>query len=302
MNRRLYICFVLCGCFAFCSLQSQYQLSICSIFKNEARYLKEWIEFHKLQGVEHFFLYNNCSTDPFMEVLDPYIKLGEVTLCDWNQTYEATNITEYSKAPWVIIQTNAFKHCLKRHGKTSKWIAFIDADEFLFCPDGVSLVDFLKNYENYGGLCVNWLLFGTSNIEKLAPSSLLIEHLTRCAPKNEPRNHRVKSIVQPPRIKDCKSAHTFLYKKGFFSVDVHKNRIQDGSANSETVSIDKIRINHYWTRTESEFREDKIPSRTGRRSFETEKFLRDLAKNYNSCVDTAILQFLPALKQKMGAE
>ena len=33
---------------------TKYQVSICAIFKDEAPYIKEWIEFHKIVGVEHF--------------------------------------------------------------------------------------------------------------------------------------------------------------------------------------------------------------------------------------------------------
>jgi len=46
-------------------------LSICTIFKNEARYLREWIEFHRLVGVDHFYLYENRSEDDFAPVLAP---------------------------------------------------------------------------------------------------------------------------------------------------------------------------------------------------------------------------------------
>ena len=34
-------------------------LSVCAIYRDEAHYLAEWIEFHRLVGVERFFLYNN---------------------------------------------------------------------------------------------------------------------------------------------------------------------------------------------------------------------------------------------------
>ena len=51
-------------------------LSVCAIYKNEARYLAEWLEFHLLAGVEHFFLYNNNSTDDHREVLAPYLRAG----------------------------------------------------------------------------------------------------------------------------------------------------------------------------------------------------------------------------------
>ena len=41
----------------------RYDLTIAAVFQNEAPYLKEWIEFHKLVGVEHFLLVDNESTD-----------------------------------------------------------------------------------------------------------------------------------------------------------------------------------------------------------------------------------------------
>ena len=37
----------------------KYKISICGIFKNESCFLKEWIEYHEILGVEHFYLYNN---------------------------------------------------------------------------------------------------------------------------------------------------------------------------------------------------------------------------------------------------
>src|ERR1700733_4250019 len=61
----------------------KYQLAICAIFRDEAPYLKEWIEFHKLVGVEHFYLYNNCSEDDYSAVLQTYIDQEEVELIQW---------------------------------------------------------------------------------------------------------------------------------------------------------------------------------------------------------------------------
>ena len=37
----------------------KYTICICGIFRNEGKYLDEWIKFHLLIGVEHFYLYNN---------------------------------------------------------------------------------------------------------------------------------------------------------------------------------------------------------------------------------------------------
>ncbi|MBR7025230.1 MAG: glycosyltransferase family 2 protein, partial [Selenomonadaceae bacterium] len=46
-----------------------YDLAVVAIFKNEGHYLKEWLDYHLFAGVEHFYLYNNNSTDNYEEVL-----------------------------------------------------------------------------------------------------------------------------------------------------------------------------------------------------------------------------------------
>ncbi len=52
-------------------------------FKNAARFLPEWIEFHQIVGFEHFYLYNNNSTDDYLSALRPYRDEGSVTLYEW---------------------------------------------------------------------------------------------------------------------------------------------------------------------------------------------------------------------------
>ena len=44
----------------------KYSVSLCLIFKNEAPFLKEWLDYHLTVGVDHFYLYNNNSDDDFM--------------------------------------------------------------------------------------------------------------------------------------------------------------------------------------------------------------------------------------------
>ena len=51
-----------------------YDLAVVAIFKDEGKYLKEWLDYHLLAGVEHFYLYNNDSSDDYQEVLAPYVK------------------------------------------------------------------------------------------------------------------------------------------------------------------------------------------------------------------------------------
>ena len=95
-------------------------LSIVAIYRDEAVYLREWVEFHRIVGVERFFLYDNFSVDDHREVLAPYLDEGIVVLHEW---------------PVFPGQIPAYDDALRRHGAESRWIAFIDLDEFVGDPE-----------------------------------------------------------------------------------------------------------------------------------------------------------------------
>lgn len=277
----------------FSTLFGHYPLTVCAIFQNEAPYLKEWIEFHRLQGVEHFYLYNNHSGDAYQKVLKPYVNSGLVTLTEWPYTYKPGD-----GAAWRAIQMNAYDDCLSRFGADSSWIAFIDIDEFLYCPNGTPLTKFLEDYTGFGGLGVNWRLFGTSNVEKIPKGKLLIETLIRCSPYYHYRNIRFKSIVQPRYTLKAASCHAFHYVGDYYGVDAAYRKIEHPT-NTAAVLLDQIRINHYWTRDEYYFTHHKIKSRHQRYTQEDETYQRKIAEEYNTTKDGAILQFVPQLRRRV---
>ena len=148
--------------------------------------MKEWVEFHIANGVDHFYLYDNLSSDNAVEVLAPFVEEGYVTRIKWTISKSRGG------------QRAAYQHCLETHGSSSKWIAFIDLDEFLF---GVSteLPTLLQNYEQFGGVFVHWQNFGSSMCVERAPGNV-ISRFTNRAPTDWSRNREGKSIVQPSKL------------------------------------------------------------------------------------------------------
>ena len=57
-------------------------LSACLCFQNAGSYLAEWLGFYAALGVEHFYLYNNESTDDCETVIAPWRAAGAATLID----------------------------------------------------------------------------------------------------------------------------------------------------------------------------------------------------------------------------
>ena len=87
------------------------------IAKNEATYIKEWLDFHIKQGVSKFIIYDNESTDNFREVLSPYIEAG---------------IVIYDVIKGKRRQIDAYNMALNKYRRKFKYMGFIDADEFVF--------------------------------------------------------------------------------------------------------------------------------------------------------------------------
>lgn len=132
----------------FPEADKRYNLSICAIFKNEAKYLKEWIEYHRDFGVDHFYLYNIESRDFFQNILRPYIKDGIVTLINWpeiSSDHEGNDAYKWALNTQIPAYENAVNFLARDE---TKWLVFIDIDEFLVSSEG-NIKDLLKKYHNF---------------------------------------------------------------------------------------------------------------------------------------------------------
>ncbi|MGH2979954.1 MAG: glycosyltransferase family 92 protein, partial [Solirubrobacterales bacterium] len=141
----------------------------------------------------------------------------------------------------------AYDHCLMAHRTDSRWIAFIDADEFLFSPQLRPLPGVLRDYEGFPAVGVNRATFGTSG-HRTRPAGLLIDSYLR----RGGRNRFMKSIVQPSTAIRCLSAHRFEYR---YRLAVDENGYPIHRDATKSVSFERLRINHYYTKSEAELRE-----------------------------------------------
>lgn len=162
------------------------EFAICAIFKNEALYLKEWIEFHRLVGCSRFFLYDNESTDGWREVLAPYVEGGIVSVEPWSQPPH--QMTAYNAA---------LQERLRR--RDAEWCAFIDLDEFIVPEAGMTVPKVLRDYRGAGAVAVHWRTFGSSGHVK-RPAGLVIENYTHRTPDDAVVNRHYKSIVNCARL------------------------------------------------------------------------------------------------------
>ena len=212
----------------------KYYLSFVAICKNESKNLPEWIEFHRLVGVEHFYIYDNESNDNLKEILSSYIKSG---------------VVEYTYWSGIGQQRNMYNDCLLKHKYDTKWLAYIDIDEFIVPNDKNNILDILKDYDGYAGLSIHWVMYG-SNGYKTKQDGLVIERFTKRASDDFVRNMEIKSIINPRFCVGMDVHKPYIYKN-YYSVDENYNRIYSHKNNPFTIK--KIRINHYFCKSWEEY-------------------------------------------------
>lgn len=228
--------------------------TVACIAKDEDLYLEEWVNFHRVVGAEQIYIYDNESKTPIRELLSKYLREKIVTVIE---------------IPGRHIQMDAYSHCLKNFGNQTKWMAFIDVDEFLVPKSCDSVPQVLNEFEEYGALASHWIWYGPHGyINK--PEGLVIENYIMAAQKNWCMHRHIKSIVQPEKTIKPIDPHYFTYEPPYFAVLENHTRI-DGSisfpcnncdkpdmienhcCDTGDVNINKIQTNHYFTKSFDEF-------------------------------------------------
>lgn len=267
----------------------KYKASLCLIFKDEARYLKEWIDYHILIGIDHFYLYNNNSTDNYLEILKPYIENGVITLINFPKNYA---------------QVKAYQDCYERSKLETEWLGYIDVDEYINLIKHNSIKELLNSVRQYPSLYLNWRMFGTSGFLKETAGTLTIERYTQCWKNLCPTG---KCFINNRYPKHKIWIH--YHRNYFFGVPVA------GVATNKSIAykfhylysanVDKIAyINHYWSRS-YEFYIYKNHVKTDVSQAKHEQ----LKKNHNNfklnelnniSKDFSILRWLIFLKKDIG--
>lgn len=130
----------------YTNLNYKYNLVIVAIFKNEAVAMKEWLSHYVNQGVEHFYLINNGSTDNW----ESQIKGFPVTIITDNTRYKQVKLYN--------------KYYLKLVKKLSRWVMVVDLDEFLYARNGYNTItEYLDTIPNeINQISIRWKMFGSN--------------------------------------------------------------------------------------------------------------------------------------------
>lgn len=272
-----------------------HDLAVVAVIKDEAHYLKAWLDYHLAAGVDHFYLYDNGSTDETRALLEPYIK---------------TRLVDYFSVPGAIVQMPAYNDAVHRFRFACRYMAFIDCDEFIFPKSNRSITEVVDeifaNNPKAAGLGINWQVFGSNGQETADYSKGVLERFTRRAESNwfEPMtkdtlpvgNIHVKTIANPRLIRFIVNPHYAYYFDGVFAVNSNGERVRTWG--NEPVLSDKIVVNHYYTKSREEFIDKMKRGREGVDSQEFDPATVDIStfekNDRNEVFDDGILTYRQA--------
>ena len=187
--------------------QHRYHLSIVVLFRcfqndpahqNYDRY-RQFIEYYRLLGVEHFYIYDNVNT------------ADESLYTHFNRYYIPYGIVTYE--PWYAItlqfgyptsQSSAYNHFTHKYGQETTYVLQVDFDEFLFLPNHHeinSLHTLINQYalqlnsSIYVGLSFTCWFFGSQLMNRSNSNLMLIDQYQYRRLQPEPISTRTKPYI-----------------------------------------------------------------------------------------------------------
>ena len=123
------------------------KICLCTIAKNENKYILQFIEHYKKYGVDKIFLYDNNDING-----ENFDFLSEI---NQNSFIEIINYRG-KKTP----QLNAYNNCYTRNFNKYKWLIFFDVDEYIFLKRYTNIKDFLSEpkFIKCKSIYLNWLI------------------------------------------------------------------------------------------------------------------------------------------------
>ena len=261
-----------------------HHLVIAAIFKNENPYLREWIEFHRLVGFDHFFLYDNDCGEEARALLAPYVEQGVVTRHDWTHL-DGTRHDRPTRLGGRDKNHLAFAHAACHYRDRCHWMMKIDIDEFLVPLEGESIPALLGAYdrERVRGIQVPRINFGHSGHRARPPGLVVESYLEREAAISD---H--KDIANCRFLSDnawMNSAHRWGY-----GLIPRGRLVRPGE-------VGDMRVHHYYTKSLEESRQRQNMMRT-RPTSEADWEAQNA--HLNAVHDETMLRFADALRRRLG--
>ena len=191
------------------------RLSLITMVKDANALLREWVPYHLLLGVSHFYIVNNdcgesATSYSSCEGLRRYIDAGLVTFLD--PEFRCRRIGRAVLLGALIDelarpQSSAAAQSAREH----EWVLEVDPDEYLVLPPRARVPDFLRTHATrFDSVPLPWRIFGTSFRANATREGTVIANYRLRMPLALTFESIVE-LVERQKAKD--QVHPFLFKE-----------------------------------------------------------------------------------------
>ena len=220
------------------------KVCLCTLAKNENRYIREYVQHYEKYGVDKIFLYDNNDVEgeKFDEILSDYIQNGFVEVRDWRGK---------AKALMPIMND-----CYQTNYKIYDWLIFYEIDEYIHLSNYTNIKPFLnlQKFKHCEVIYLN-LICHTDNNLIYYDNRPLAERFPRTVPKYKKGGYRleIKSILRG-HISDIEITSNHLLSTSLRNCNGYgnKNRYYYNTYSNQN-DYKHYYIDHYYSKSTEEF-------------------------------------------------
>ncbi|SIO10500.1 Glycosyltransferase family 92 [Rhodovulum sp. ES.010] len=223
-------------------------VALALIVRDEERHIAEWATFHRDAGVARVIAYDNGCTDATIPRLAQ--ALGDrLTVIPWDQ-----KLTDAGSGREIHNQVLAYAHAMRNFGGRFRWMAAIDADEFLVPKRAESLDGALAHLDDVPSVSLPWHNFGRNGHEEPPEGGVVANYTRRAAdPMSGARGvTNFKTVVDATRVTAVKVHSVEIDGAAVTWNDRGERATLRGRFDRGFYSSDHLQLNHYYTRSEAE--------------------------------------------------
>ena len=214
---------------------------ICALAKHENNYINDWTNWHLNLGFDHIYIYDNNDKD-YESIESRIDQLNKVTIYKVPGR-EKDNIQKYY-----------YDKFYQEHKNEFNWCAFLDCDEFINLENYKDINEFLSKFSKYEVIRLNERLFGDDNrIDRDINIPIYNDIKIRISEQNCKGKFIIKGGLNNVKIE---SPH-FPYILGNIPKQINPD-FKTGWWKYFVPESNSVYINHYKTKTLSEFIDQKL--------------------------------------------
>lgn len=264
------------------------------VVRNEERHIGEWARFHRLAGVRQVIVYDDGSSDATLDQLAAELAADQLQVIPWGQ-----RLADQLLRREIHNQVLAYAHAAANFGGAFRWMAFIDADEFLVPKQAASLDAALAHLDpQVRNLSLPWHMFGRCGHQQPPSGGVVANYRLRAADPMAGVNF--KCVVDPCHLTAVR-VHRMEVDHGSLTWNDHGKAWPLRRRSQATFySAEHVQLNHYYTRSGEEL-EQKIrrgPNLRSKAAAYRRKVMRTVHQIERQVVpDDAAIRFL----ERIGA-